>query len=134
MRGIVQIKATKHENSNKSIFMLLYNIHNRLSFIWGCVFPVSILKYRWYTHIFPNAQLYFTEFRIIFFKILTKVAAAKTIWKCLYWNLRKKWWEISVAVTSFSNDESKRPPTLVKTESITAILIDLVPKFQNSYF
>ena len=34
--------------------------------------------------------------------------------------------KMPVVVTSFSNDESTRPPTLQKTESTT--------KFQNNYF
>ena len=41
---------------------------------------------------------------------------------------------MSVAVTSFTNDESARPPMLLKTESTTLILIEQVHKFQNSYF
>ena len=40
---------------------------------------------------------------------------------------------MSVIVASFSNDESARPPTLLKTESITYILIDKFHKFQNTY-
>ena len=38
-----------------------------------------------------------------------------------------------MAVTSFSNDESARRPTILKTESTTDILIDQIHKFQNSY-
>ena len=34
----------------------------------------------------------------------------------------------------FSNDESAYAPTPLKTVSTTDILIDLVHKFQNSYF
>ena len=34
----------------------------------------------------------------------------------------------------FSNDESAYGPTPLKTVSTTDILIDLVHKFQNSYF
>ena len=41
---------------------------------------------------------------------------------------------MSVVVTSFSNDESAHPLTLLKTDSITDILIDQVRKFQNTYF
>ena len=39
-----------------------------------------------------------------------------------------------VVMTIFSNDESARPPTLLKTESITDILVGQVGKFQNRYF
>ena len=41
---------------------------------------------------------------------------------------------MSVVVTSFSNDESSRSATLLKTESTSDILIEQVYKFQNSYF
>ena len=41
---------------------------------------------------------------------------------------------MSVVVTIFSYDESARLPTLLKTESITDILVGQVDKFQNSYF
>ena len=34
----------------------------------------------------------------------------------------------------FSNDENARPPTLLKTESITDILIEQIHNLQNSYF
>ena len=34
----------------------------------------------------------------------------------------------------FSNDENARPPTLLKTESITDILIKQIHNLQNSYF
>ena len=34
----------------------------------------------------------------------------------------------------FSNDENARPPTLLKTESITDILIEQIYNLQNSYF
>ena len=37
-------------------------------------------------------------------------------------------------VTSFGNDESARPATLLETESTIDVLIDQVHKFQNSYF
>ena len=39
-----------------------------------------------------------------------------------------------VVVTIFSNDESARPPPLLKTESTTEILIGQFNKFQKSYF
>lgn len=39
---------------------------------------------------------------------------------------------MSVVVTSFSNNESARPPTLLKTESTTDILVEQADKFQNS--
>ena len=41
---------------------------------------------------------------------------------------------MSVVVTIFSKDESARPPTLLKTEFTTNILVDQVDKFQNSCF
>ena len=41
---------------------------------------------------------------------------------------------MSVVVTSFSNNESACGPMLLKTVSITDILIDQVQKFQNSHF
>ena len=41
---------------------------------------------------------------------------------------------MSAVVTSFSNDESACPPSLLKTAPITRILIDQVHKFHNSYF
>ena len=53
-----------------------------------------------------------------------EAALGRIICKCLYWNLRKKWW----------NDESTRPSTLLKLESITDIFIDQVCKFQSSDF
>ena len=56
------------------------------------------------------------------------------IYKWFYWNLRKKWWKMSVVEISFSNDESTCAPTLLKTVSTTDTLIDQVHKFQNSYF
>ena len=40
---------------------------------------------------------------------------------------------MSMAMTSCSNDESARPPMLLKTESTTDILNGQVEKFQNSY-
>ena len=39
---------------------------------------------------------------------------------------------MSVVVTSFSNDESVRPQTLLKTEHTIDILIDQVHKFQTA--
>ena len=39
-----------------------------------------------------------------------------------------------MAVTIFSNDESAHPPTLLKTESTTDILIGQVDKFLNTCF
>ena len=39
-----------------------------------------------------------------------------------------------VVMTIFSNDESAGPPTLLKTESTTDILVGQVDKFQNRYF
>ena len=39
-----------------------------------------------------------------------------------------------VVVTSFSNDESALPSTLLKVESTTDILIDQIHKFRNNYF
>ena len=41
---------------------------------------------------------------------------------------------MSVVVTSFGNDESARLPTLLKTESVTDILIGKVHELQNNYF
>ena len=41
---------------------------------------------------------------------------------------------MSVVVTSFGNDESARLPALLKTESITDILIGKVHELQNNYF
>ena len=41
--------------------------------------------------------------------------------------------ELPVIVTSFSNDESARPPALLKTESTTEVLIGEFHKFQNTY-
>ena len=41
---------------------------------------------------------------------------------------------MSVVVTSFSNDESARPSTLLETEFTKDILIYQVRKFQNGYF
>ena len=41
---------------------------------------------------------------------------------------------MSLAVTIFSNDESVRPPKLLKTEPTIDILIGQVDKFQNSCF
>ena len=38
------------------------------------------------------------------------------------------------AGNQFSNDESAHPPTLLKTESATDMLIGQVDKFQNSCF
>ena len=57
-------------------------------------------------------------------EILTEAALKRIIYKCLYWNLRKKWW----------NEESARPSTLLILESTTGIFIDQVHKFQNSDF
>ena len=53
---------------------------------------------------------------VLFFRILTEVAvemfatAFIKIWE-------KKWWKMSVGMTRFSNDETARPPTLLKLES-----------------
>ena len=52
----------------------------------------------------------------------------------LFWNLRKKQWKMSVAATSFSNDENAHPPALLKTKSTRNILIHRVHKFHRSYF
>ena len=41
---------------------------------------------------------------------------------------------MSVVVAIFSNNESARPPTLLKTESNTDILVGRDDKFQNSCF
>ena len=41
---------------------------------------------------------------------------------------------MSVALTSFSNDERACYPTLLKTVSPIEIFIDQVHKFQNSFF
>ena len=41
---------------------------------------------------------------------------------------------MSVVVTNFGNDESARLPALLKTESITDILIGKVHELQNNYF
>ena len=41
---------------------------------------------------------------------------------------------MSKVVTSFSNDESACPPTLLKTVSTTGILVDQFHKFHNSCF
>ena len=41
---------------------------------------------------------------------------------------------MSVVVTSFRNDESAHPPTLLKAVSTADILIDEVQQSQNSYF
>ena len=43
-----------------------------------------------------------------FSEILTKVAVGRKICKCVYWNLRKKWWKMSRILTGFSNGESAR--------------------------
>ena len=63
-----------------------------------------------------------------------EVALEEKICKCLYWNLRKKWWKMSVVVTSFSNDDRACHPALLKAVPTIDILIDQVHKFQNSYF
>ena len=63
-----------------------------------------------------------------------EVALEEKICKCLYWNLRKKWWKMFVVVTSFSNDDRACHPALLKTVPTIDILIDQVHKFQNSYF
>ena len=47
---------------------------------------------------------------------------------------KKKWWKMSLVVTSFSNDDRAYHPTLLKIVSTIDILIDQVHKFQNSYF
>ena len=60
-----------------------------------------------------------------FFETLTVEAVRGKIFKWLYWNLRKKWWKMSVMVTIFSNDEST---TLLKGESTKVILIGQVGK------
>ena len=39
-----------------------------------------------------------------------------------------------MVVTSFTNDENARPPTLLKMESTTDTLIDQGHRFQNSYW
>ena len=69
-----------------------------------------------------------------FSKILRDVALEENICKCLYRNLRKKWWITSVVIPSFSNDDRARHLTLLKTVSTIDILIDQVHKFQSSYF
>ena len=42
--------------------------------------------------------------------------------------------KMSVVVTSYKNDENALPTTLLKTVTITDILIDQVHTFQNSYY
>ena len=84
---------------------------------------------------------YFSKFLTKFYgvsyyfsKILTEVALEEKICKCLYWNLRKRWWKISVVVTSFSNDDRACHPAPLKTVPTIDILIDHFHKFQNSFF
>ena len=80
-----------------------------------------------YTDIFPNFNLYFTDFSSF---SATEVAIGRKIWNYLYWNLREK----LILVTRLSNDESAHPSTLLKLESTIDVFIDQVRKFQNSYF
>ena len=84
---------------------------------------------------------YFSKFLTKFYgvsyyfsKILTELALEEKICKWFYWNLGKKWWKMSVVVTSFSNDDRVFHSTLLKTVSTIDILIDQVRKFQNSCF
>ena len=42
---------------------------------------------------------------------------------------KKKWWKMSVVVTSFSNNDRACRSTLLKTVSTMDILIDQVQKF-----
>ena len=84
---------------------------------------------------------YISKFSTLFYGISyyfcetsTEIAVGRKICEWLYCNPRKKGWKMSVIMTSFSNDESARPPTLVKTDSTTKNLIDQVRKFQSSYF
>ena len=88
-----------------------------------------------HTNIFPNFRLYLTEFRIVFcsfngrinWKKDLQLTACTEIWE-------KKWWRMSVVLTSFSNDQSAHPATLLKQEFTTDIFTDQVQKFQNSCF
>ena len=80
-----------------------------------------------FSTLFYGTSYYFSE-------ILTEVAVGRKIGRWLYWNLWKKWWKMSVVVRSFNNDESTRPPTLLKTEYTTDILIDQAKKLQSSCF
>ena len=88
-------------------------------------------------------SLYLSKFFILFYGIsyyfsetltITEAAVRRKIRKWLHWNLKKKWWKISMVVATFSKDESARPPALLKTESITDILVGRVEKFQNNGF
>ena len=77
----------------------------------------------------PKFLIYFNGISHYFSEIITDVALGMKICKCLYSNLTKKYWKMSVVVTGFSNDESARSPTLLKTVSTIDLLIDQVHKF-----
>ena len=83
--------------------------------------------YRWWRYLskFQKSFLSFSyHISYHFSEILTEAALGRNICKCLYWNLRKKWW----------NDESAHSSKLLKLESTTDIFIDQVHKFHNSDF
>ena len=94
---------------------------------------ISLLRmmYRWYLSKFLTK---FYGVSYYFSKILTELALEEKICKWFYWNLGKKWWKMSVVVTSFSNDDRVCHSTLLKTVSTIDILIDQVRKFQNRCF
>ena len=82
-----------------------------------------VFKYR--CHSTLSTSCYFSN-------VLTEVVVRRKFCKCLHCNLWKFIMETSVVVTSFINDESVPPPTLLKMESTTDILIDQVKKFQKA--
>ena len=107
----------------------------RWSLVLGSFFPVNTLKVifgRVCKSLYHSTLLYGISYQ--FSETLTEVAVRRKIYKWLYWNLRTKWWKVSVVATIFSNDECARLPTQLKTESTTDILIGQVDKFQNSCF
>ena len=79
-----------------------------------------------------NVWLNFTKF--LFFWDFHGSRTKKDVCKCMYWNIRKKWWKVFAVMTCFSNHESACTPTLLKTVCTTGTLIDQVHKFHDSYF
>ena len=81
-------------------------------------FAAAISLIRMIYRYFSKSLTKFCGVSYYFSKILTEVVLEKKICKCFYQNLWKKWWRMSVVVTSSSNDDRACHPKLLKTVPI----------------
>ena len=71
---------------------------------------------------------------ILFFQDFNGSSSRRKDLQIVWMKSKKKWWKMSVVVTSFSNGDRACRTTQLKTVSTIDILINKVHKFQNSYF